>query len=154
MPPPRSAASTRTLSRAVPAIAMLLPACGDAAPIACTEEARPGIMIEVVSATGSAPIVEGISGDISDGAFESGLAALPGDNLLFGATERPGTYTARVRATGYREATLTSIVVRADECHVITEERTATLTPGDEGVQISGRRLASLEMTDSRVPSS
>lgn len=112
------------------AAALALAACdGISDPIACTAEVRPGVKIEAVSDVDDSPVIDGLAGELVDGDYEEELGVLSEQNLLFGATERPGTYLATVRATGFDDLEIPGIEVDADECHVITEERTARLTP-------------------------
>ena len=100
-------------------------------PIVCTDEARPGVILRVFEVGTLDPVTDGLEGTLVDGTYEENLAALGSDNVLFGATERPGTYTATVRASGYEEWQQSSIVVTADECHVITRDLNVTLTPSE-----------------------
>lgn len=102
---------------------------GASGPIVCTEEARPGIILRVFETATMDPVTEGLEGELVDGEYQENLAALPSDNVLFGATERAGLYTATVRADGYEEWQLSGIRVTADECHVITRDLNVTLVP-------------------------
>ena len=115
---------------ALPVIAVLA-ACyeGPGEPVVCTDEARPGVILRVFEAATMDPVTEGLQGTLVDDEYEENLAVLGNDNVLFGATERPGVYTATVQATGYEEGQLSNIVVTADECHVITRDLNVTLTP-------------------------
>ena len=93
----------------------------------CTEEARPALIIDVVDNATGQPVTEGLSGRVWDGDFTRGLAAPPGTGTLSGPSERPGVYDVAIHADGFRSDTLRAIRVSADECHVITEERTVRL---------------------------
>lgn len=110
-----------------------LAACyqGAAEPIICTDEARPGIILRVFEVATMDPVTEGLQGTLADGEYEENLAVLGNDNVLFGATERPGVYAATVQAPGYEAAQLSNIVVTADECHVITRDMNVTLVPSE-----------------------
>ncbi|NNF12724.1 MAG: carboxypeptidase regulatory-like domain-containing protein [Gemmatimonadetes bacterium] len=100
-------------------------------PIVCTDEARPGIILRVFEVGTMDPVTEGLEGDLVEGDYQESLAILGSDNVLFGATERPGTYTATVRAAGYQEWQQSGIAVTADECHVITRDLSVSLVPSE-----------------------
>lgn len=131
----RTFAVTRRLTCRLALILMLtaLGSCyeGPGEPIFCTDEARPGIILRIFEVGTMDPVTEGLAGTLVDGDYEENLAALGNDNVLFGATEREGVYTATVRADGYEEWQLANIVVTADECHVITREPNVTLVPSE-----------------------
>lgn len=104
---------------------------GPGEPIFCTEEARPGLILRVFEAGTLDPVIEGLEGALVDGAYQEELAVLGSDNVLFGATEREGVYSATVRASGYEDWQQSGILVTADECHVITRDLTVTVAPSE-----------------------
>jgi hypothetical protein len=91
---------------------------------ACTEEARPGLMISLSDSTvpnffdfGEVTVVA-VDGAYRDSAFVADYNASSGPVAL--AYERAGVYTATVRAEGYQPWIREGIEVMRDACHVIT----------------------------------
>ena len=129
----------RSLGLGVAAFALIgTTACSDVFGIACTDELRPNLLIEVrddagqPAAFGATAVAEHASGSVTE------LA--PFDELrLHGGwrREQKGRYTIRVRRPGYRDEFQT-VEVDDDACHVKTrtvrvtqqlEFRTTPLTP-------------------------
>jgi hypothetical protein len=115
--------------RALTPLVLLLPlAACEPPPLACTDEARPGIVIHLDDELGD-PVCDAelvlTAGErvetLTEG-FETGGAC-----VYSGATEAAGEYTVDITARGYLAESL-DISVGEDECHVITEEREVTLT--------------------------
>lgn len=92
----------------------------------CTMEARSGINVEVLDASGDSLAVEPI-GTARDGPYEETLTAF--GNRLSGAVERKGTYALSVSAPGYSSWDTTGVVVNADECHVSAVRISVRLKP-------------------------
>jgi hypothetical protein len=104
---------------AIPFVAVALTGCGDdsTGPIACTEEFRYGITIEVRDgATGEGAAV-GAEGTLTEGAYVEELMIF-GDDTMLGAGERAGTYDVLITKTGFEDWTASRVTVTADECHV------------------------------------
>jgi len=74
-------------------------ACGSTEPIACTTEFVYGISVQVVDATTSAPVSEGLSGELMEAQYTETMEVF--GNTLVGAGERPGNYSIVVSAPGY-----------------------------------------------------
>jgi hypothetical protein len=97
----------------------------------CTDEARAGLMITVVDAwNGRIPIPATIT--LTDGSYTEtvGPDTLGGEQGLYAAAwERPGVYDIQVSSPGYGLVIIEDVEVRADECHVITEQLEVPLQP-------------------------
>ena len=104
--------------------------------LVCTQEIRPGLVVEVRDAVTKAPAAAGAVGMIRDGAYEEMLLVEAGAQVppqealrLYGAYERRGTYDLLVEKPGYQAWARTDVVVTADECHVQTVRVLADLEP-------------------------
>jgi hypothetical protein len=112
---------TVTVRVAALAFAATLSSCGTLlAPGACTDEARPGITVDIRdsvsgSFVGSGARAIAAEGSYADTAFAP-ASAFP-HHLVF---ERPGTYTVTVEQAGYQLWTRNGISVTAGDCHVRT----------------------------------
>ena len=108
----------------------LLAACSDAAtdPIICTEEFRFGLSIRVLDGATGAGAAVGAQGTITEGDYVEQLQVF-GDDGMYGAGERAGTYDIRITKQGYEEWTASQVTVTADECHVQTVSLQANLVP-------------------------
>ena len=95
----------------------------------CTDQYVYGLSITVRDAVTEQIISENITLTATDGNYSEALMTFSGSTNFIGAGEREGTYTIQVLADGYESFTSDEIVVNADECHVITEERTFQLQP-------------------------
>ena len=97
----------------------------------CTDEARAGLTITVVDAwNGRIPIPATIT--LTDGNYTEtvGPDTIGGEPGLYAAAwERPGVYDIQVSSPGYDLVTVQDVEVRADECHVITEQLEVPLQP-------------------------
>lgn len=103
-----------------------LPACTEG----CTEQTVYGLSVRVKSEDTGATLCGGTVVATS-GTYTETLESLGGsDCTYFGAPERPGTYRIQVSHDGYLPAVVSDVTVRSDDCHVIPEVRTVTLTPG------------------------
>ncbi len=126
--------------------------------VACTDELRFSVVVEVRDAATGAPAARGVTGRSE---HESGVVTeftATGDLQLHGnwAGELPGNHTITVRKPGY----LTDVVradVDADRCHVETETVEVEIAPDPravpehpvsftEGPDTSGWRPASAEV--------
>ncbi len=103
-----------------------LPACTEG----CTEELAYGLSVRVKSEDTGAPLC-GATVIATSGTYTETLQGIGGpDCIYFGAPERPGTYRIEVNLDGYLPAVVSDVTVKSDDCHVIPEVRTVTLTPG------------------------
>ena len=126
-----SAFSNRRLTVAMFAVAgAFFIACNDAPtdPIVCTEEFRFGLSIRVLDGATGAGAAEGARGTITEGDYVEELQVF-GNDGMFGAGERAGTYDIRITKQGYEEWTASQVTVTADECHVHTVSLQANLVP-------------------------
>lgn len=92
--------------------------------IYCTLEARPAITVKVTAEGIDNP--EDIIVKVTDGNFTERLTSFT-DLSYSGAFERVGDYIVTVTSNGFIDFTSEIIEVRADECHVITQEITVQL---------------------------
>jgi hypothetical protein len=86
----------------------------------CTQEAKAGLQVRVISKNTFEPIIEGVSVLAISNEFQEELTILPGEVDFLGLFERPGTYTVIVNGNGFTPITYGNIVIEKDECHVIT----------------------------------
>lgn len=97
---------------------MLLPlalSCRDLG-LACTQEARAAINVEVRDSVTNAPAVSGAVAVAREGLFADTLIVI-GPSMA-GAWERAGTYEVTVTKSGYHSWSVTGVLVTADACHV------------------------------------
>jgi hypothetical protein len=121
------------------ALALLLPlACTNpfGGGIACTDDIRPAIEVEIRDAATGAPLAQAAIGVVRDGAFADSLRParfLNSDPASMvsrqAAGERPGTYSAEVQRGGYQKWTASNVSVERDRCHVETRTLRADLVP-------------------------
>lgn len=98
--------------------------------VICTLEARSSLAVTVVDALTGDNLAPAATVRVTDGTFSDTLVAMPGSDTYSGSIyERPGTYTIVVAHPDYDQWQRAGVVVGSDECHVITEEVTARLTP-------------------------
>jgi hypothetical protein len=101
--------------------------------VACTEEARPALMVGLTdSLSGATTGFTGVTIVATDGVFADSVVmpTYPGDPYngpVALAYERRGTYTVSVRANGYATWTKPGVIVSGDQCHVTTVSLTARL---------------------------
>ena len=118
--------NSRRVALWVFALAAGLGACDStSSPLVCTAEFVYGVQITAVDSATNQALTEGVSGSLVDGTFTE--AMILAGNILLGAGEREGTYTATVEASGYATWNRSDIVVTADPCHVIPVELEAQL---------------------------
>ena len=103
------------------------------APIACTADLRPGLVVQVRDEQTNAPIAASSIVVIRDGDYVESLAVrVEGGALALsrqGAYERAGTYTVEVSHAGYLTLGIPGVVVPRDQCHVITNTIAASMRP-------------------------
>lgn len=95
-------------------------------PVVCSDSIEPGIVVEIRNAATNAPIADGATGYVRDGAYVDSLTAHSNDSLQ-AAFERPGTYEVFVHHDGFRDWHTSGVRVKADECHVRTVRVVASL---------------------------
>lgn len=91
----------------------------------CTMEARSALAVTVVDALTNARVM-GATVRVTDGTHSENLTGF--DGVYSGAHERAGTYTIVISHPLYQQWQRAGVVVREDECHVITEMVEARLT--------------------------
>ena len=87
----------------------------------CTDQFVYGLNVIVKDASTNDILVEGLTIVARDGEYEEVLMNFPNSTNYVGAGERPGNYTITVNSMDYQEYSTQTIVVGADECHVIPE---------------------------------
>ena len=91
-------------------------------PIACTEEIRDGLWVELWTGEGEtdacAAQVVATDGDYSETLGPNTRQAWPGGCTFDGVPERAGTYSITATLDGYASQTQTGVVVSEDVCHV------------------------------------
>ncbi len=101
-------------------LGLALSACGDPVELVCTEELRPGIIVDVLEEGTGLPAADGATLTVHDGDYDESSTEAYEGRTMAGAWERAGTYDVAVAKPGYHTWVRTGVVVRADECHVIT----------------------------------
>ncbi|HPZ99273.1 MAG TPA: carboxypeptidase regulatory-like domain-containing protein [Phycisphaerae bacterium] len=92
---------------------------------ACTEEARPGVIVKVINAVTGVPITDAIV-TLTEGDYHEELEGGDGDEYV-GAFERRGIYSLVVEAPGFLPETIDTVVVTENFCHVNTTKLTVAL---------------------------
>lgn len=95
----------------------------------CTEEARAGLQLTVRSGISGAVLTEGVSVIAVSGDYVEELQPYSGDSSFVGLFERPGSYEITIFKESYRQLILDSILIDADECHVITLVKDVSIYP-------------------------
>jgi hypothetical protein len=96
-------------------------------PVMCTMEARAALAVVVVDSVTGAGLAGTTLALAIQGTTTDTLAGR--DSVVSGAFERPGTYRIELTAPGYRPWTREGVVVKKDECHVLTERLRAIMVP-------------------------
>ena len=113
------------------ASAVVLAGCSSNLPtdIACTAEARAGIIVHVRAESDGAPSADGAVMRIREGSFVQVVDQTIDGLTLFGATERKGVYVVSVEKAGFETWARNDVRVEqtADGCHVITVQLEARL---------------------------
>jgi hypothetical protein len=102
--------------------ALGLPACSNH----CTDQAVFGIVVRLTAQTGGAAIT-GADVEAVEGSYVEKLVD-NGDGTYDGATERAGTYTVTINASGYMPLTVQPVEVKPGDCHVVTKTVDVQLT--------------------------
>ncbi|HEX7117278.1 MAG TPA: hypothetical protein VF212_00720 [Longimicrobiales bacterium] len=99
-------------------------------PALCTTDAPPSFEVTVLDdATGENLAPDAIVW-VRDGAFVDTLVVdVDVDSVYYGFFDRSGTYEVVAEHEGYVDWRRTGVEVEDGECHVITRELTARLTP-------------------------
>jgi hypothetical protein len=98
-----------------------LGACAESAPVACTEEARPGLSVTVRDSLTGVAVAAGVEVVATEGEYaDTARASLLGSGVYSLVYERAGTYHVTVSHPSYRLWERTSVKVTADQCHVQT----------------------------------
>ena len=104
-----------------PTVLCLVGACAENPPLACTEEARPGLSVTVRDSVTSGTLADGVEVVAAEGAFaDTARASLLGSGVYSLVYERAGTYDVTVSHPAYQTWRLSAVVVTADQCHVRT----------------------------------
>jgi hypothetical protein len=110
-----------------PVTAAAVMAC-DIVSVACTGEARAGIVVIPVDSVSLSPVTNALIW-AREGAYVDTLRAFDPSGRAAGAYERAGHYEVHILATGYASWTASGIRVDEDQCHVKTVELLARLRP-------------------------
>jgi len=97
--------------------------------INCTQEARAGLNVTVQDAISHSVLTDGVTVQATDGTYSETLERIPGSDVFSGAWEREGSYVLTVSKEGYQTHTSETLIVTADVCHVIPQNRTVELVP-------------------------
>jgi len=99
-------------------ISSIFLSCSDT--INCTEEARAGLNVFVIDSITQEHLIEEVLVIAKDGSYIDTLMYIDGIPPSYaGAWERKGTYQIIAEKEGYNTYMKSSIIVEADECHVI-----------------------------------
>jgi hypothetical protein len=105
-------------------------------PGVCTQELRPGVVVEIRDAQTNTPLARAATGVVREGAYVDSLrpaGSLTADpESLYSraaAGERAGTYEIEVQRAGYVTFRRSGVRVERDECHVQTVHVVAALVP-------------------------
>ncbi|QIE60016.1 hypothetical protein G5B37_10705 [Rasiella rasia] len=101
---------------------------GDAQ-VTCSEEFIYGLSVEVRNATTASLITSGIEVTAQDGEYTETLELAT--DVYVGAGERSGVYTLTISGDGFvtQETDAITVVLTADNCHVVTQEVSVALVP-------------------------
>jgi fructose-1,6-bisphosphatase/inositol monophosphatase family enzyme len=111
-------------------MATALGACAENPPLACTEEARPGLSVTVRDSVTGAAVASGVEIVAHEGEYaDTARASLLGSGVYALAYERAGVYDVTVSHPAYRAWARAAVRVTADECHVQTVSLLARLAP-------------------------
>jgi hypothetical protein len=113
-----------------PLVAMALGACAENPPLACTEEARPGLSITVRDSVTGAAVASGVEVVAREGEYaDTARGSLLGSGVYALVYERAGSYDVTVSHPAYQLWVRAAVRVTADECHVRTVSLLARLIP-------------------------
>ena len=109
------------------AFAVAANACGD---LVCTAQPRPAIKAEIRDSITNAPAALGASLIVTNQAvYDSTMFSYESSYALSAGNATAGTYTVRVRKSGYRLWEQTGIVVHGDRCGAEAVELQIRLQP-------------------------
>jgi hypothetical protein len=111
-------------------LSAILSGCDVMGPVTCTTDVWPAVTVQVRDAATQAPAASGTAAYVRDGTYIDPLRpGDPGENALelFGAQERPGTYTVTIDKPGYQQWKQERVRVRDGSCHVQTVTLQANL---------------------------
>lgn len=97
---------------------------------ACTAIAVPALDVIVLDGSTGQRVCDATVVAV-EGSFSSALESFPAGPMCSysGPYERPGVYEVSVTKAGYQPAAERNVRVTADECHVVTQQLTVTLSP-------------------------
>ena len=111
-------------------VAAALGACAENPPLACTEEARPGLSITVRDSLTGAAVANGVEVVAREGAWaDTAQGSLLGSGVYSLVYERAGVYDVTVSHPSYQVWVRAAVRVTEDECHVRTVLLVARLVP-------------------------
>ena len=98
----------------------------------CTLNIQPGIIVTIVDSITNEPRAAEAVGVAQGGSFSDSLRpySIDGQGVMLSraaADERPGIYTVRIQASGYRDWVRTNVRVQSGDCHVEPAVLTAQL---------------------------
>lgn len=96
-------------------------------PINCTTVYIYGLNITLKDVSNNSIITNNINIIATDGVYQETLTRIENSDYFIGAGERAGTYILTITSPDYDTYTSESIIVSADDCHVITEVIELTL---------------------------
>jgi hypothetical protein len=112
-------------------LSIFLTACLPKSPIqkVCTEEARAALTVFVKDGKSNLPLADSVVVKAVDGTYTETLQFFQGNPSSFsGAWERPGNYNVIVERRGYKPSTNNPVVCGKDECHVIPQTLTVSIS--------------------------
>lgn len=109
-------------------LVLIVQACDPNPSIVCTEEAVPGLSIDVSDGLTGSFMSDSVTVKIIDGTYTENLQIQYDyyTSPFVGAYERPGAYQVITSRPGYVNDTLL-VLVEKDQCHVITVQKTVKL---------------------------
>jgi hypothetical protein len=111
-------------------VAVALGACAENPPVACTEEARPGLSITVRDSVTGVSVANGAEVIAREGAYaDTAQGSLLGSGVYSLVYERAGVYDVTVSHPSYQPWARSAVRVTEDECHVQTVSLLARLQP-------------------------
>jgi len=112
-------------------LSIFLIACLPKSPIqkVCTEEARAALTVFVKDGKSNSLLSDSVVVKAVDGTYTETLQLFSGNPPNFsGAWERPGNYNVIVEKRGYKSSTNNPVVCEKDECHVIPQTLTVSIS--------------------------
>jgi hypothetical protein len=112
-------------------LSIFLIACLPKSPIqkVCTEEARAALTVFVKDGKSNSLLSDSVVVKAVDGTYTETLQLFSGNPPNFsGAWERLGNYNVIVEKRGYKSSTNNPVVCDKDECHVIPQTLTVSIS--------------------------